>query len=211
VIATNNVHYATPAHRPLATALAAIRAGCSLDEMDGRLPASPLAHLRSAGEQSRRFARWPGAVERTLEIAQQCSFDLRLAAPNLPDLEVPTGLTDMEWLRELTRRGAALRYPSTHPQYEQARTQIAYELDVIEQLGFPGYFLVLVDIVEFCLARTSTARVGAARPTARCVTRSVSPRPTPSRSVCLFERFLSPERDGPPTSTSTSSTSAARR
>src|SRR4029079_7981417 len=47
VIATTTAHYATPAHRPLATALAAIRAGCPLDEMDGRLPASPLAHLRS--------------------------------------------------------------------------------------------------------------------------------------------------------------------
>src|SRR4249920_750153 len=51
VIATNNVHYATPAQRPLATALAAIRAGRSLDDMDGLLPASPLAHLRSPAEQ----------------------------------------------------------------------------------------------------------------------------------------------------------------
>ena len=69
VVATNNVHYATPRERPLATALAAIRARRSLDELDGWLPAAAGAHLRCAAEQHRRFARWPGAVERTVEIA----------------------------------------------------------------------------------------------------------------------------------------------
>src|SRR5205823_1779686 len=84
VIATNNVHYATPAQRPLATALAAVRARRSLDEIDGWLPASPLAHLRSASEQARRFARWPGAVERTVDVAHECAFDLAAAAPEPP-------------------------------------------------------------------------------------------------------------------------------
>ena len=60
VVATNNVHYATPAQRPLATALAAVRSRRSLDEIDGWLPASPLAHLRSAAEQERRFASLAG-------------------------------------------------------------------------------------------------------------------------------------------------------
>ena len=111
VVATNNVHYATSSQRPLATALAAVRARRSLDELDGWLPAAGLAHLRSPAEQLRRFARWPGAVERTVDVARECAFDLRLAAPNLPDLDVPHGHSDMSWLRELTRRGAARRYP----------------------------------------------------------------------------------------------------
>ena len=72
VVATNNVHYATPSRRPLATALAAVRSGRSLDELDGWLPAGSFAHLRSPREQQRRFARWPGAVERTVEIANAC-------------------------------------------------------------------------------------------------------------------------------------------
>jgi error-prone DNA polymerase len=58
VVATNNVHYATPARRPLATALAAVRSGRSLDELDGWLPAAPFAHLRSP-RAATRFARWP--------------------------------------------------------------------------------------------------------------------------------------------------------
>ena len=66
-----------------------------------------------------------GAQQRLLAIA----FDLRLAAPELPDHDVPAGHTEMTWLRELTMRGAAVRYPVTHPQHDQAMHQIAYELD----------------------------------------------------------------------------------
>ncbi|HEY5165451.1 MAG TPA: error-prone DNA polymerase, partial [Acidimicrobiia bacterium] len=198
VIATNNVHYATSAQRPLATALAAIRARRSLDEIDGWLPASPLARLRSPAEQARRFARWPGAVERTVEVAQACAFDLRLAAPDLPDLDVPSGHTDMSWLRVLTARGAAVRYPATHPCYEQAMRQLAYELDVIDTLNFPGYFLLLVDIVQFCATHDIYCQGrGSAANSAVCYALGVTKADAVALGL-LFERFLSPERDGPP-------------
>jgi len=198
VVVTNNVHYATVAQRPLATALAAVRARRSLDEIDGWLPASPFAHLRSAAEQERRFARWPGAVARTVEIARACAFDLRLAAPELPDHDVPAGHTEMTWLRELTMRGAAVRYPGTHPQHEQAMHQIAYELDVIEQLNFPGYFLVLVDVVSFCREHDIYCQGrGSAANSAVCYSLGVTKADAVALGL-LFERFLSPERDGPP-------------
>jgi error-prone DNA polymerase len=198
VVATNNVHYATPARRPLATALAAVRARRSLDEIDGWLPAAPFAHLRAPYEQARRFARWPGAVERTIEIARACAFDLKLAAPELPDYPVPDGHTEMTWLRELVRRGAAVYYPSTHPQYDQAQRQIAYELTVIEQLGFPGYFLLLHDIVEFCrLSDIYCQGRGSAANSAVCYALGVTKADAVALGL-LFERFLSPERDGPP-------------
>ena len=117
----------------------------------------------------------------------------------------------MSWLRELTARGAAIYYPSTHPNYEQAMHQIAHELDVIEQLNFPGYFLVLVEIVEFCRVHDIYCQGRGARRTARCVTRSASPRPTPSPSVCCSSASSPSSATAHPTSTSTSSTSAARR
>ncbi len=198
VVATNNVHYATPAQRPLATALAAVRAGRSLDEIDGWLPAAPFAHLRSAGEQERRFARWPGAVARTVELARACAFDLRLAAPELPDHDVPEGHTEMTWLRELTARGARVRYPSTHPKHTAAMAQIEHELDVIEQLNFPGYFLVLVDIVEFCRIHDIYCQGrGSAANSAVCYALGVTKADAVELGL-LFERFLSLERDGPP-------------
>ena len=150
-------------------------------------------------------------MERTVEIAQQCAFDLRLAAPNLPDLHLPDGHTDMSWLRELTARGAAVRYPSTHPQHEQAQRQIAYELDVIEQLGFPGYFLVLVDIIEFCRQEDIYCQGrGSAANSAVCYSLGVTKADAVALGL-LFERFLSPDATVPPTSISTSSTSGARK
>jgi error-prone DNA polymerase len=104
----------------------------------------------------------------------------------------------MSWLRELTARGAAVRYPSTHQCHEQAMRQIAHELDVIEQLGFPGYFLVLVEIVEFCRRNDIYCQGrGSAANSAVCYALGV----TKADAVLLgllFERFLSLERDGPP-------------
>ncbi|MET0990170.1 MAG: PHP domain-containing protein, partial [Glaciihabitans sp.] len=79
VLATGNVHYATPQQHHLATALSAVRARRSLDDMDGWLPASGAAHLRSGAEMAARFARYPGAVERTVEVADDLSFELRRA------------------------------------------------------------------------------------------------------------------------------------
>ena len=198
VIATNNVHYATPSRRPLAQALAAVRARRSLDEIDGWLPAAPFAHLRSAAEQLRRFARWPGAVERTVDIARECAFDLKLAAPQLPDSPVPDGFDEMSWLQELVRRGAAVFYPESHPQHTQALQQIAYEMTVIEQLGFPGYFLLLHDIVEFCRRSDIYCQGrGSAANSAVCYALGVTKADAVALGL-LFERFLSPERDGPP-------------
>ena len=67
------MHYATPRQRPLATALAAVRARRSLDEIDGWLPGAAGAHLRTAAEQRRRFARYPGVVERAAELGRACA------------------------------------------------------------------------------------------------------------------------------------------
>jgi len=198
LLATNNVHYATPDRVQLAHALAAIRTRRSLDDVDGWLPAAPFAHLRSAAEQSERFARWPGAVERTVELAEACAFDLRLAAPQLPPYPVPEGHTEATWVRELTWRGAAVRYPLSHPQYDQAQRQLAYELDIIEQLGFPGYFLVLHDIVAFCREHNIYCQGrGSAANSAVCYALGVTKADAVALGL-LFERFLSPERDGPP-------------
>ncbi|HUQ62490.1 MAG TPA: error-prone DNA polymerase [Acidimicrobiales bacterium] len=195
VVATNNVHYAAPARRPLATALAAVRARRSLDEIDGWLPAGASAHLRSGAEQARRFARYPGVVERAAEIGAVCAFDLRLVAPNLPDFPVPPGHTEMSWLRELTRRGAEHRYGQRN---DAAYRQIDHELRVIEELGFPGYFLIVWDIVEFCRRNDIYCQGrGSAANSAVCYALGITNADAVGLKL-LFERFLSPERDGPP-------------
>ena len=199
VVATNNVHYATAARRPLATALAAVRARRSLDDLDGWLPAAATACLRSGAEQARRFARYPGVVERAAEIGRDCAFDLRLVAPNLPDYPVPDGHTEMTWLRELTLRGAEVRYgPPRAERVPGAYRQIEHELAMIDALGFPGYFLIVWDIVRFCKESNIYCQGrGSAANSAVCYALGITNADAVALKL-LFERFLSPERDGPP-------------
>ena len=80
VVATNNVHYASPRRAHLAAALAAVRARRSLEEIDGWLPAAGTAHLRSGAEMAARFARYPGAVARAAELGRDCAFDVPVTA-----------------------------------------------------------------------------------------------------------------------------------
>jgi error-prone DNA polymerase len=206
LVATNNVHYATPDRRRLAAALAAVRARRSLDELEGWLPPAGTAHLRSGDEQARRFARWPGAVARAAELGRDCAFDLALVAPRLPPFPCPDGLGEMAYLRRLTEEGATRRYGprgGADPRGDRDRNrrawaQIDHELAVIESLGFPGYFLVVWDIVAFCRRSNIFCQGrGSAANSAVCYALGITNADAVSLGL-LFERFLSPERDGPP-------------
>jgi error-prone DNA polymerase len=194
VVATGNVHYATPARHRLASALSAVRARRSLDDMDGWLPAAGAAHLRSGDEMARRFAAYPGAVENAATYGRDLAFDLDLVAPRLPDYPVPPGHTEMSWLRELTMQGAGERYRDNPRAYEQ----LDYELRMIEELGFPGYFLVVYDIVRFCRESDIYCQGrGSAANSAVCYALRITNVDAVKHKL-LFERFLTPERDGPP-------------
>ena len=194
-VATTAAHLARPERSRLAGAVAAIRARRSLDEMDGWLPAWAGAYLRSGAEMAQRFARYPGAVQRAAELGRKCAFDLRLVAPHLPPFDVPEGHTEASWLRELTYRGARERYGPVNP---EAYQQIEHELKVIEDLEFPGYFLVVHDIVAFCQRENILCQGrGSAANSAVCFALRIT-NADPVRYKLLFERFLSQERDGPP-------------
>jgi error-prone DNA polymerase len=199
VVATNNVHYHRPGRARLATAMAAVRGRRSLDDMDGWLPAAASAHLRSAAEQARRFARYPGAVERAAQLGRSCAFDLKLVAPKLPPFPTPPPHTEMTWLRHLTEQGAQRRYgPRSAPKHPRAYTQIDYELAMIDQLGFAGYFLIVWDIVRFCNESNIFCQGrGSAANSAVCYALGITKADAVGLGL-LFERFLSPERDGPP-------------
>ncbi len=199
ILATNNVHYHVPARRRLAAALAAVRARRSLDDIDGWLPAAGASHLRSGVEQARRFARYPGVVERAAAVGREAAFDLRLVAPRLPPFPCPAGHDEMSWLRHLTDQGAHCRYgPRRAPRHLRAYPQIDYELDMIGRLGFAGYFLVVWDIVRFCReADIYCQGRGSAANSAVCYALGVTNADAVDLGL-LFERFLSPERDGPP-------------
>jgi error-prone DNA polymerase len=199
LVATNNVHYATPSRRRLAAAMAAVRARRSLDEIEGWLPAMAAAHLRSGDEQAHRFARYPGVVERAAELGASCAFDLSLMAPELPPFPCPGGVSEMAYLRQLVADGGRRRYGERDdPAATRAWAQLDRELDLIEDLGYPGYFLVVWDIVDFCHKKGILCQGrGSAANSAVCYVLGITAADAVSLGL-LFERFLSPERDGPP-------------
>ncbi|MEO9139206.1 MAG: PHP domain-containing protein, partial [Jatrophihabitans sp.] len=152
VVATTAAHFHGPPRRPLATAMAAVRARSSLDEIDGWLPSWSGQHLRSGAEMAQRFARWPDAVSNAARLAGEITFSLQLIAPDLPPFPCPDGLTEMQYLRRLTYEGAARWFGGT-PHEARAYDMIEHELEIIEDLHFPGYFLVVWDIARFCRER----------------------------------------------------------
>ena len=195
VVATGNVHYARPQDQLLAQAVAAVRANRSLDQLDGYLPASGAAFLRSGAEMRERFRRYPGALERSVVLADELAFPLRRAKPALPSQQVPEGHTPMSWLRHLVWDAVPARYPDlTRADAER----IERELGVIEAKDFPGYFLIVHDIVAearrlgiLCQGRGSAAN------SAVCYLLGI----TAVDSIAYqlpFERFLSSLRDEEP-------------
>ena len=167
--------------------------------MDGWLSASPGQHLRSAGEMMWRHRRHPQAVITASRLGVESAFDLSLVAPKLPPYPVPEGYTEATWLRELTYRGARERYgPPDAERVKGAWAQIDRELTVIEALDFPGYFLIVHDIVAFCRKADILCQGrGSAANSAVCYALGVTAVDAVTHGL-LFERFLAPERDGPP-------------
>ncbi len=195
VVATTAAHFAEPSRARLAMAMGAIRARHSLDEAAGYLAPLGGSHLRSGAEMAQLFPS--KVVTAAVGLAEQCAFALELIAPQLPPFDVPDGHTEDSWLRHLTMQGARRRYgpPDRAP---RAYAQIEHELEVIKRLQFPGYFLVVHDITRFCGENEILCQGrGSAANSAVCYALGVTA-VDPVANELLFERFLSPERDGPP-------------
>ncbi|UCZ89961.1 error-prone DNA polymerase [Gordonia sp. WA4-43] len=196
-VATTGAHFAAPRRRRLAMAMAAVRARTDIDTISGWMPGVAGSHLRSGDEMARLLPAHPDAIDNAVGIAADCAFHLGLIAPQLPPFDVPDGYTEASWLRELTMTRARRRYgtPAEHP---QAYRQIEHELAIIETLTFPGYFLVVADIVDYCKANDILCQGrGSAANSAVCYALGIT-NVDPVANTLLFERFLAPERDGPP-------------
>jgi error-prone DNA polymerase len=197
VVATTAAHFAEPSRGRLAMAMGAIRARNSMDEAAGWLAPLGGSHLRSGDELARVFSHCPEVVTAAAELGEQCAFGLALIAPQLPPFDVPAGHTEGSWLRHLVMTGARNRYGPPE-QAPQAYAQLEHELKIIGQLNFPGYFLVVHDITRFCRDNGILAQGrGSAANSAVCYALGVT-HVDPISNELLFERFLSPARDGPP-------------
>ncbi|MGP9709931.1 error-prone DNA polymerase [Brachybacterium sp. AOP24-D1-21] len=202
LVASTNAHYARPADKRLADTHAALRAGVPLAQADPHLSSRP-AHLRSGEEMAQLLPRYPSAIAQAARLGRDCAFDLRLLAPDLPPFPVPSGHDEASWLVELVEIEGQERYgprPTAErpEQIPGAWAQIDHELKVIIDLHFPGYFLIVHELVDFCAGEGILAQGrGSAANSAVCYALGITA-VEPVGHHLLFERFLAPERDGPP-------------
>nr|WP_236684746.1 error-prone DNA polymerase [Corynebacterium uterequi] len=198
-IATARPTAATRNDARLAAAKAALARRESVDVAAPELHPMGATWLRSGDQLAAALPGREHLIDAAVALAEECAFNLDLVAPQLPDFPVPEGHTEMSWLRELTRRRGIERY-RTRPAdvRERAAAQIDRELRVIEQLNFPGYFLIVNDLVDFCRQSNILCQGrGSAANSAVCFSLGIT-NVEPISAGLLFERFLSAERDGPP-------------
>jgi error-prone DNA polymerase len=194
-VATNNVHHTTPDGRRLQDVLTCIRNHTTLDQAGDLLYPNAERFLKPPEAMTRRFARWPEAIENTLAIAERCEFTFAKLATSLPDFPVPDGNTTFGYLRRLVYEGAQERYgePSS-----TVRAQLEHELRIIEKLNLAGYFLIVWDITRFCREKRILCQGrGSAANSAVCYCLGVTA-VDPIKLKLLFERFLSEERKEAP-------------
>ncbi|HEY0838189.1 MAG TPA: error-prone DNA polymerase [Azospirillum sp.] len=196
LVATNDVHYHTPARRELADVLTCIRTHATIDEAGWRLAANAERHLKAGAEMARLFRPAPGAVERTLEIADACRFSLDELRYEYPDEVAEDGRPPQATLAAFTWAGAAARYPDGVP--EKVAAALNHELDLIAQLGYAPYFLTVHDIVRFARGRGILCQGrGSAANSAVCYCLGIT-EVDPAVYDLLFERFVSTARNEPP-------------
>jgi len=198
MVATNDVLYHAPERRALQDVLTCIREGCTIQEAGLRLQANAERHLKSPAEMTRLFARFPGAVERSVEIAERIGFHLAELSYQYPDEPVPPGDTAIHHLRRLTWRGAQWRFAGGLRGKE--RRTIKKELDLIEKLDYPHYFLTVHDIVNWAREQDILCQGrGSAANSCVCFCLGITAvDPTKENQDLLFSRFLSENRNEPP-------------
>jgi len=192
-VATNDVHYIDPEDARYQDVLLAIQTNARLDDPDRMRMTDASYYLRSPQEMSRLFAEVPEALHNTLWIAERCNVDLSFKGYHLPIFPVPSGHTAQSYLHTLCEEGLRRRYGerADHP---QVRQRLEYELDVIHQMGFDTYFLIVWDLCRH--ARESGIWYNARGSAAGSIVAYALDITLvdPIEHGLLFERFLNPGR-----------------
>jgi error-prone DNA polymerase len=196
MLASNDVHYHVPERRRLQDVLTCIKHGCTIQQAGFRLFQNGERYLKSPLQMHRLFAEYPQAIERGIEIAGQCQFNLDQLRYEYPHELTAPGKSQLDYLTDLTRAGAAGRYPQGVP--EKVKRLIEKELKLIGQLKIEAYFLTVEDIVRFARSRGILCQGrGSAANSAVCYCIGVTS-VDPDRIEVLFERFVSAARNEPP-------------
>ncbi|MCX8132400.1 MAG: DNA polymerase III subunit alpha [Roseococcus sp.] len=193
IVAANDVYFADPSMHAAHDALLCIAEGRLLTDSDRRR-VTPEHWFKPAAAMRARFADLPEACDNTLAVARLCHV---MAEPRKPELpicpKVPPGRSEAETVAAMAREGLARRFPDGVPPHYAAR--LDYELGVIEQMGFSGYFLIVADFIQWAKAQGIPVGPGRGSGAGSLAAWALSITDLdPLRFGLLFERFLNPER-----------------
>ncbi len=198
LVATNDSHYVHQHDAVSHDALLCVQTGSLMSDPDRFKFHGDQHYLKSAAEMRWLFNEVPEACDNTLWIAERCNVEIEFGNPQLPNFPLPEGFTDgAEYLRHLTFEGAKERWGETVPDHIVER--LVYELQVIADMGFSSYFLIVWDLIKH--ARDNNIRVGPGRGSAAGCAVAYTLRITdldPIEYDLLFERFLNPSRSSMP-------------
>ena len=201
VVATNDCHYGERADFHAHDVLLCVQTGKTVNEENRLKIETDELYLKSAEEMVLGFDYCPGAVERTLEIAGRCNLEIEFGKYHFPNFTPPKEISLDDYLDELAYEGLDERLEGiTDPEVRKSyRERLEYELGVIKDMQFPGYFLVVADFINY--AKRNGIPVGPGRGSSAGSLVAYALRITdldPIRHVLLFERFLNPERKSMP-------------
>lgn len=203
VVATNDVRFLTEDDFASHEARVCIHDGFTLADNRREKKYSPQQYLRSADEMKELFKDIPSAIENTLEIAKRCTVELTLGKNYLPEFPIPEGMTEAEYFCQVSREGMEerfkLMFDVESETFKEARKaydeRLQIELDVINGMGFPGYFLIVADFIQW--GKDNDVPVGPGRGSGAGSLVAFALKITdidPLKYDLLFERFLNPER-----------------
>ncbi|KHK63881.1 MULTISPECIES: DNA polymerase III subunit alpha [Pseudomonas] len=204
LVATNDVRFIKQEDFEAHETRVCIGEGRALDDPRRPKNYSDQQYLKSAEEMAELFSDLPEALENTVEIAKRCNIEVKLGKHFLPNFPIPDGMTIDEYFRKvsfdgLEERLSVLLPKDTTEDYEAKRQvyvdRLNFELDIIIQMGFPGYFLIVMDFIQW--AKSNGVPVGPGRGSGAGSLVAYVQKITdldPLEYDLLFERFLNPER-----------------
>lgn len=193
LVATNDSHYTHQHDADAHSALLCVQSASTLDDPNRFKFDGDGYYIKSPAEMRQIFRDHPEAIDSTLLIAERCAAEFNTAANYMPRYPVPDGETEESWFIKEVEKGLQERYPHGIP--DAVRERANYEAGVIAQMGFPGYFLVVADFINW--AKRNGIRVGPGRGSGAGSMAAYAMKITdldPLEHGLLFERFLNPDR-----------------
>src|SRR5438094_7739788 len=195
LLATNGVQYAKPYGREVLDVFTCIREHTHIDAAGKLLTQNAERHLKSDREMRELFRDLPEAIDNTSRLAERLTFSLENLGYEFPEYPVPAGHSMDSFLRTIVWFGAQQRYAAVSA---KVKRQLEEELALISKLGFPGYFLIVWDIINFCREHNIMVQGrGSAANSAVCYCLGITPVDPVSNNL-VFERFLNENRKGWP-------------